>query len=149
MAHTEPVRVTIFNQSYSLVATGESGQIEELAQMVDDLMTSISARAGNLDGTRTAVLACLHLADQLRVLQDELDALRSRVDSKAKNFAAAAMTRSDDGGGTHPDLALDRRHPRQVALRVLLHFLSEVDRIHGDPSGVVSAGSHPRSIPLA
>jgi cell division protein ZapA len=86
MANPEPVRVTIFNQTYSLVATGDSGQIEELAQMVDDLMTSISIRAGNLDGTRTAVLACLHLADQLRVLQHDLEELRSRVDSKAKEF---------------------------------------------------------------
>lgn len=86
MARTEPVRVTIFNQTYSLVSTGEPGEIEELAQMVDELMTSISIRAGNLDGTRTAVLACLHLADQLRALQNELQDLRSKVDSKAKEF---------------------------------------------------------------
>lgn len=86
MSNTEAVRVTIFNQSYSLVATEESGQIQELAQMVDDLMTSISIRAGNLDAQRTAVLACLHLADQLRVLQHDLDDLRSRVDAKAKQF---------------------------------------------------------------
>src|ERR1700712_4340542 len=86
MANTEAVRVTIFNQSYSLVATEESGQIQELAQVVDDLMTSISSRAGHLDAQRTAVLACLHLADQLRVLQHELDDLRSNVDAKAKQF---------------------------------------------------------------
>ncbi len=86
MSNTEAVRVTIFNQSYSLVATEESGQIQELAQMVDDLMTSISIRAGNLDAQRTAVLACLHLADQLRVLQHDLDDLRLRVDVKAKQF---------------------------------------------------------------
>ena len=86
MANTEAVRVTIFNQSYSLVASEESGQIQELAQTVDDLMTSISSRAGNLDAQRTAVLACLHLADQLRTLQHDLDELRSNVDSKAKQF---------------------------------------------------------------
>ncbi|MGI8744539.1 MAG: cell division protein ZapA [Bryobacteraceae bacterium] len=86
MPGTEAVRVTIFNQSYSLVATGDSGQIEELAQTVDDLMTSISIRAGNLDAQRTAVLACIHLADQLRALQQDLEELRSRVDSKAKKF---------------------------------------------------------------
>lgn len=86
MAHTEPVRVTIFNQTYSLVSTGDPGQIEELAQTVDDLMRSVSIKAGNLDATRTAVLACLHLADQLRALQHDLEALRSNVDSKAKEF---------------------------------------------------------------
>lgn len=86
MPGTEPVRVTIFNQSYSLVATGDAGEIQELAQMVDDLMTSISMRAVNLDGQRTAVLACLHLADQLRSLQQDLDQLRAKVDLKAKEF---------------------------------------------------------------
>src|SRR5437016_445447 len=86
MANTEPVRVTIFNQSYSLVSAGEPGQVEELAHIVDDLMRSISVRAGNLDATRTAVLACLHLADQLRALQNDLEELRSKVDSKAKEF---------------------------------------------------------------
>ena len=86
MASTEPVRVTIFNQTYSLVSAGDTGQVEELAHMVDDLMTSISTRAGNLDATRTAVLACLHLADQLRAMQHDLEELRSRVDCKAKEF---------------------------------------------------------------
>lgn len=86
MASTEPVRVTIFNQTYSLVSTGEPGEIEELAQTVDELMNSISVRAGHLDATRTAVLACLHLADQLRALQHDLQELRSKVDSKAKEF---------------------------------------------------------------
>ena len=86
MSNTEAVRVTIFNQSYSLVATEESGQVEELAQMVDDLMTSISQRARNLDSQRIAVLACVHLADQLRGLQRDLDQLRSNVDAKAKHF---------------------------------------------------------------
>jgi cell division protein ZapA len=100
MPSTEPVRVTIFNQSYSLVATGDSGQIEELAQMVDDLMTSISIRAGNLDGQRTAVLACLHLADQLRALQQDLDQLRSRVDSKAKEFTMLLDGVVSVGAGT-------------------------------------------------
>ena len=59
MPNTEPVRVTIFNQTYSLVASEEPGRIEHLAQKVDDLMSSIAVRAGNIDATRAAVLlAC-------------------------------------------------------------------------------------------
>ena len=49
-------------------------------------MRSIS-RSGNLDTTRTAVLACLHLADQLRSLRGELDALKLSVESKAREFS--------------------------------------------------------------
>ena len=86
MPNTEPVRVTIFNQTYSLVATEDAVQVQELAHRVDDLMSSIAARAGNIDSTRTAVLACLHLADQLRTLERELDSLRSRIDATAQQF---------------------------------------------------------------
>ena len=82
-----PVRVTIFNQPYTLLATEEPGEVEELAQAVDDLMNAVAKRAGNIDSARTAVLACLHLADQLRTLEKELSALRERVDSKSREFS--------------------------------------------------------------
>lgn len=59
------VRVSIFNQSYSLVTTGPPAEVEELAHRVDDLMLSI-ARNTNADASRIAVLACMHLADELR-----------------------------------------------------------------------------------
>lgn len=87
MSSTEPVRVSIFNQTYSLVATGDASQIQELAHRVDELMTTIAKRAGNIDSTRTAVLACLHLADELRTLERELQDLKSRVDAKAQQFS--------------------------------------------------------------
>lgn len=86
MPNTEPVRVTIFNQTYSLVASEEPGRIEHLAQKVDELMTSIAARAGNIDSTRTAVLACLHLADELEALERRLASLRENVDRRARGF---------------------------------------------------------------
>jgi cell division protein ZapA len=86
MPNTEPVRVTIFNQTYALVATEEPGRIEQLAQKVDDLMSSIAVRAGNIDSTRAAVLACLHLADELEVLERRLASLKENVDHKARQF---------------------------------------------------------------
>lgn len=59
------VRVTIFNQSFSLVTTGLESDVEELANRVDDLMNKI-ARGVNADASRIAILACLHMADELR-----------------------------------------------------------------------------------
>jgi cell division protein ZapA len=59
------VRVTIFNQSYSLVTTGKESDVEDLAHRVDELMSNI-ARGTNTDASRIAVLACMHLADELR-----------------------------------------------------------------------------------
>jgi cell division protein ZapA len=86
-AERKSVRVTIFNQSYAVLATGEAGEVEGLAHTVDDLMTEIAQRAGNVDGNRVAVLACLHLADRLRSMERELSELKSRVDHKARQFS--------------------------------------------------------------
>jgi cell division protein ZapA len=86
MPSTEPVRVIIFNQTYSLVASEEPGRIEHLAQKVDDLMSSIAVRAGNIDATRAAVLACLHLADELESIERRLTSLQDNVDHKARKF---------------------------------------------------------------
>jgi cell division protein ZapA len=81
------VRVTIFNQTYSLAATDEEGEVESLAHSIDELMTGIALRAGNVDGNRVAVLACLHMADRLRSMERELTDLKDRVDRKSKQFS--------------------------------------------------------------
>jgi cell division protein ZapA len=86
-AERKSVRVTIFNQTYTLGATGESGEVEALARSVDDLMIQIAQRAGNVDGNRVAVLACLHLADRLHSIERELADLRARVDEKSRQFS--------------------------------------------------------------
>ena len=62
----QQVKVTILNQSFTLLTTGNPGDMIELANQVDELMNSIARRSPNLDSTRVAVFACLHLADQLR-----------------------------------------------------------------------------------
>jgi cell division protein ZapA len=87
MPITEPVRVTIFNQSYSLLASEEPGRVEQLAQRVDELMSSIALRAGNVDATRAAVLACLHLADELELRERQLSNLKQDVEHKAREFS--------------------------------------------------------------
>jgi cell division protein ZapA len=81
------VRVTIFNQTYSLGATSEPGEVEALAQSVDELMTGIAQRAGNMDAQRIAVLACLHMADTLRTMERELSSLKERVDHKSRELS--------------------------------------------------------------
>ena len=81
------VRVTIFNQTYSVSTGGDPSDTEKLAQEVDDLMVTIARRAGNLDATRTAVLACLHLADRLRTVERALSDLKQSVEHKTRDFA--------------------------------------------------------------
>ena len=67
-SETKKVRVTVFSQVYNLSTTGDPAELEESARRVDELMCSI-ARGGNLDAGRIAVLAAMHLADQLRIAE--------------------------------------------------------------------------------
>jgi cell division protein ZapA len=81
------VRVTIYNQPYTLAVSGESNEVEELAPSVDQLMTDIAQRAGNVDGSSVAVLACLHLADRLRGMEQELSDFQGQVREKSRQFS--------------------------------------------------------------
>lgn len=83
----QAVRVTIFNQTYSVSTSGDPRETEDLAREIDELMSSIARRAGNLDASRTAVLACLHLADRLRAVERELDDLKESISHKTRDFA--------------------------------------------------------------
>jgi cell division protein ZapA len=83
----QTVRVTIFNQTYTVSTSGDPKETQQVAQEVDELMYSIARRAGNLDSTRTAVLACLHMADRLRSLQAELDQLRQSVAWRTRDLS--------------------------------------------------------------
>src|SRR5215475_90198 len=81
------VRVTILGQSYTLKAKGDPVEVERLAQSVDELMHSIAMKAPNADSSHIAVLACLHLADKLNSLEQDLGTLKKRVEQKSEEFA--------------------------------------------------------------
>jgi cell division protein ZapA len=82
----KPVRVTIFHQQYTLLADNPA-QAEALAHKVDGLMQEIAAKGGySIDTTRAAVLACLHLADELAAAERQLNDYRHRVESKTKMY---------------------------------------------------------------
>ena len=83
----QAVRVTILSRPYTLLASGDPKEVEDLAARVDELMLSIAGKAPNADSTRIAVLASLHLADKLRTLERELSQLKARVDRKSEEFA--------------------------------------------------------------
>jgi cell division protein ZapA len=93
-----PVRVTILSQSYTLLTAGDPREVEELAHTLDELMLSIAAKSPNADSTRIAVLACMHLADRLRNLEQDLNQLKQRVDRKSEEFAGL-LAQALEGGG--------------------------------------------------
>lgn len=79
MSSKQSVRLNIFNQTYSLLVTGDPADMERAADEVDELMTTI-ARAGNVDSTRIAVLACLHLQDRIHTLERELESMKGHAE---------------------------------------------------------------------
>ena len=83
----KPVRVTIFNQTYTLRASGDPREIQDLASSVDTLMESIASKTGDAEAGRVGVLACLHLADRLRAMERELAELKQRVDEKSAQYS--------------------------------------------------------------
>jgi cell division protein ZapA len=74
----QPVRVQIFNQSYSLLVDGDPHEVHEIAQQVDELVASIASRTSSSDSTRVAILACLHLADKLRAAEKRLQVFEDK-----------------------------------------------------------------------
>jgi cell division protein ZapA len=83
----QPVRVTILSRPYVLRTAGDPRELEQAAASVNELMLTIAARAPNADSTHIAVLACLHMADKLRMLEHDLNSLKERVDRKSEEFA--------------------------------------------------------------
>lgn len=82
MAERKQVKVTIYNQQYSMSTESDTSEVEELAAVVDELIRSIAARAGTSDLGRIAVLACLHMADQLRGAERELSESQKSVNAR-------------------------------------------------------------------
>ena len=80
------VRLSIYNQTFSLLVAGDPAEIEQAAHEVDELMTTI-ARSGNMDSARVAVLACLHLQDRVRTLEREAAEMKSRVNDSTKRLS--------------------------------------------------------------
>ena len=81
----KPVRLTIYNQTFTLRVSGEPQEMLDAANKVDELMTVI-ARSGNMDACRVAILACLHLQDRVHALEQELNKLRS-IEGRTRELA--------------------------------------------------------------
>ena len=79
-ADKQAVRLSIYNQVFTLRAADDPSELRDAAHAVDDLMRSIS-RSGNMDATRVAILACLHLQSRVRELESGLQRLTETVES--------------------------------------------------------------------
>jgi len=100
------VRVNVFHETYVLRTALDEAEAQEVANLVDELMNRIAANAPSLDASRVAVLACLHLAQQVRHLERELQQLKGEVARRSRDFAALldGVMRPDQNEGTGSQL---------------------------------------------
>ncbi|MEP6635721.1 MAG: cell division protein ZapA [Acidobacteriota bacterium] len=68
-AHSPTIRVEIYNQTYNIRSDGDTEYIIQLAEFVDSRMREISSGTLTVDSLKVAILAALHVADELHRLK--------------------------------------------------------------------------------
>ncbi len=63
------IRVEIYNQTYNIRSDGDSEYLTTLADFVDSRMREISSGTLTVDSLKVAILAALHIADELHRLK--------------------------------------------------------------------------------
>jgi cell division protein ZapA len=63
------IRVEIYNQIYNIRSDGDSDYVTRLAEFVDHRMREISSGTLTVDSLKVAILAALHIADELHRLK--------------------------------------------------------------------------------
>lgn len=82
--NSQIVSVRIYNQSYNIRASdGNAARTLRLAEMVDTGMNAIADEASTADSLKLAILAALHLADQLDQMKQRFEDLLRDVEQKS------------------------------------------------------------------
>ena len=88
MSASSTTEVSIFGQTYYIQAGGDEEQARQAANLVDKKMNLIASQVRTSDRFRVAVLAALHLADELLTVQNRLVGLEQGVAAKSERLAA-------------------------------------------------------------
>ncbi len=84
----EGIRVSIYDQVYYIKSGTDRAYMEEVARYLDQKMNAIASRTQTVDSFRVAVLAALHIADELFRLKQEHERLENGVRTKALQCTA-------------------------------------------------------------
>ena len=97
-----PVQVYIFNQTYNLRSGSDEEYVRRVARRVDERMRQISSMAPYHDPVKVAVLAALHMADELEQTREA--ALEGPGDALPEEEAASSpAATSTAGAGGAPE----------------------------------------------
>jgi cell division protein ZapA len=97
----DSIKVEIYNQTYTIRSDGDNEYIHQLAAYVDTKMREVTSGTYTVDTHKVAILAALHIADelhQLRIQHEQSDSELARrsaectdtLDQLFKNRAGAA-----------------------------------------------------------
>ncbi len=88
MDQHDGIRVSIYDQVYQLRSGPNRAHQEEVARYVDQRMHAIADRTGTVDSLRVAVLAALHIADELFRMRRDYQRLEGGVEATSMRCAA-------------------------------------------------------------
>jgi cell division protein ZapA len=88
MTQKQDVRVEIFDHVYHLRVNSESDaeQIEKAAAYVDQKIRAVAANTRDVDSQRLAVLAALHIADEMQTLQSRYQQLLASIERRSNEL---------------------------------------------------------------
>ena len=85
--NTPTIRVEIYNQNYNIRSDGDGEYISQLAEFVDSRMREISSGTLTVDSLKVAILAALHIADELHRLKRLHEQADSQLGSRSAECA--------------------------------------------------------------
>jgi cell division protein ZapA len=80
------IRVEIYNQTYNIRSDGDTEYIIQLAEFVDSRMREISSGTLTVDSLKVAILAALHIADELHRLKNMHEQADSQLAARSAEF---------------------------------------------------------------
>jgi cell division protein ZapA len=84
----QTVNVRIYNQTYSIRANdGNIERTQQLAERVDQQMREIAKEALTADSLKVAILAALHIADELEKANNKYEDLNRTLTSRSAECA--------------------------------------------------------------
>jgi cell division protein ZapA len=80
----QTVKVEIYNQTYNIrIRDGETDHIKQLAAFVNSRMNDIAAGTLTVDSLRLAILAALHIADELYQTKERRDKMDQEIGERS------------------------------------------------------------------
>jgi cell division protein ZapA len=82
---SDSIKVEIYNQTYNIRSDGDNEYIHRLAEYVDVKMREVTAGTYTVDSHKVAILAALHIADELHQLRTQQEQFDSELARRSAN----------------------------------------------------------------